>query len=123
MAAFGPEADMRPLSKAHFPQGWRGPKVGPSRSSCSLQLTRVQQKIARKASGLPVPVVADDDDSLHAADDGRAHSFSLLEARKPGTVTRRAGAPGSPLQRQRSNWPGSREAGPPITRYAPMVGT
>jgi hypothetical protein len=59
-------------------QGEYAPFV--ERSSCGLQLSRVEQKIAGKASGIPVPVVADDDDSLRAADDGWAHPLSFLKA-------------------------------------------
>lgn len=54
--------------------------VAVDRSSRGLQLSRVEQKIAGRAPGIPVPVVADDDNSLHAADDGRAHPFGLLKA-------------------------------------------
>lgn len=50
------------------------------RSGDGQQLSWVQQHIAGCVPGLPVPIVADDDEPLHATDDCRAHPFSLLEA-------------------------------------------
>jgi branched-chain amino acid transport system substrate-binding protein len=54
------------------------------RSSCSLQLGRIEQKIAGITPGCPVPIVAHDDDALDAADDGWAHAFSPRQASQSG---------------------------------------
>src|SRR5687767_1568147 len=56
--------------------------LGRSDSMRSLQLIEVQQKITRRSSCLPIPIVADDDDSDHPVDDGRAHPFCALQALK-----------------------------------------
>ncbi len=52
--------------------------------SAQAAVGRGPAEVTGEASCLPVPVVADDDDSLHAVDDSWAHPFSVLQALQPG---------------------------------------
>ena len=51
-----------------------------ARSRRNLQLPGVKQQKTGEASFFPATVIADDDNSMLAIDDGRADAFSALEA-------------------------------------------